>query len=130
MSWESITDLLEQARLASNEVCDKATIVLRLTLPDIHALQQSGSVFSPRLMGLMCSQAQGKMPEADNQLLGAALRYAEEEQLTRMGWVLALRNGDAALEIPDVSQKCGEAISVLHRMSVELDGVLKRLGGS
>ena len=130
MSSEAFTDLLEQARLASNEVCDKATLILRRTLPDIHALQQEGSIFSPRLMGLMCSRAEGKLPESDHQLLGSALRYAEEEQLTRMGWVLALRKGDAALDIPGAYQECGEAVGVLRRMSAELDGVLERVRGS
>jgi hypothetical protein len=130
MSSEAIADLLEQARLASNEVCDKATHILRRTLPDIHALQQEGSIFSPRLMGLMCSRAEGKLPESDHQLLGAALGYAEEEQLTRMVWVRALKNGDPSLDVPCVSRVCGEAVGTLRRMSAELDGVLERMGGS
>jgi hypothetical protein len=130
MSSDAFTDLLEQARLASNEVCDKATLILRRTLPDIHALQQERSVFSPRLMGLMCSRAEGKLPKSDHQLLGSALQYTEDEQLIRMGWVLALKKGDSPLDVACASRECEEAVGSLRRMSAELDGVLERMGGS
>jgi hypothetical protein len=127
MSPTGFTDVLEQARVTLNEVCDKATLVLKRALPDIEGLQR-GDIYSPRLMGLMCARTEGKLPEPDRQLLASALQYVEEFQLIHVGWVLSLKNSDQCLDASAASVKCGEAIGALHRMLAELDGVLAKTG--
>jgi hypothetical protein len=128
MSSESFPEVLEQARLASAEVCDKAKLILRKALPNVSALQQANSHFSPRLMSLMCLRAEGTLSEPDRELLGSALRYVEEFQIIHITWVMALKEAAPSLDVSAASAQCGEAVEMLRRLSADLDCVLGRTG--
>ena len=82
--------LVEQARRLSNAVQDRAKGTLRDALPQVEALQREDSHFSPRLMLVMLSRTEGRLPDRDRHLLRSALRYLEEFDWTLGSWLIAV----------------------------------------
>src|SRR3954449_7289795 len=72
----SFPELVEQSRRATNDVCEKAKLILRRVLPSVEALQKDNANFSPRLMLLMLSRTGEELSAEDRQRIHDALQHA------------------------------------------------------
>ena len=123
MASDDFAQAVERAQQLSNALKDKAKLILRKALPHIEALQRDNSHLSPRLMSLMVSRAEGKMPESDRATLGSVIQYLEEFDQPLFVWLMALKDGTHSLDVAAESAKCREAIKALERSSGEFDNI-------
>ena len=114
---------VERARQLSNAIKDKSKLILQKALPHVEALQRDNSHFSPRLMSLMVTRAEGKMPESDRATLGSVLQFLEGFDQALFGWLMALKDGAHSLDVSAESLKCCEAIKVLEAHSAAVDKI-------
>ena len=126
MSSEEFKESLEQATSVYNEICDMARLILRRALPNVEPLQRSNSHFSPRLMGMMCSQAQNNLSALERERLGAFLEYVEEIGILLFAGQVALKDSTPNVDLATETQKWREVTERLQCMSVQLHEMLER----
>jgi hypothetical protein len=125
---DGFAELVERARLATNEVCDKAKLVLRLLLPGVEALQRGNARFSPRLMLVMLSRTDKQLTTEERERLQDILEHAEAFQPHLTGWIMAMKGTPVDVVGLADADECARFLDRMTRALSDLDMLLAKVG--
>jgi len=129
LASEDFTSLVERTRQATNDVCEKAKLILRRLLPNVEALQKDNASFSPRLMILMLSRVGEELSSEDRKSIHDMLQHAEAFQPQLIAWMMAVKGRPASAVSEADVRECADALELTRSHSSALDALLEKVGG-
>jgi hypothetical protein len=129
LASEDFPELVEQTRQASNDVCEKAKLVLRRLLPDVEVLQKDNASFSPRLMLLMLSRTGDQLSPDNRDQLQAVLQHAEAFQPKLIAWMMAVKRNATSAGTSENIRQCTDALELVRRQVGTVDALLATVAG-
>jgi hypothetical protein len=118
------SELVDQARRATWDVCEKARLVLRPLLPGISDLQRDNTHFSPRIMSLMLARTGDQLSPENRDRMGHILDQVEKLQPQLAAWMAKVRerpnHGASASDL----EECTRALALMTEFGASLDNLL------
>ena len=122
-------DAVREALLEYETVCSKLRRVFREALPKVQDLQNEHAYFSSRLMWVMYTKAEGRLPEQSYHDLRLVLQCVESAEPVFTGLHKALEHKPVSAS-SELCAKAAGLVSDFTRCSTDIDGLLKRMADS